>query len=265
MTNNTINIIGCGWLGSALGNYLATKDYHVSGSTTSRDKFPGLQALGISPYQLALGNPEQTTTDQLPHAKTAIILLSPRVLSPHMDELTQHLKDGGTQYLILASSTAVYPNTNDWVKEHQAVHQKSPHSGVDLLAIENNLLTNEAWTTRILRFGGLYGPNRHPGSFLKHVHQLTGPNNPVNLVHQIDCVRAIHTLLDNVPVPTAFNICADAHPSRSTFYQAASQQLGLSQPDFSNKETPFKRVDNSLFKNTFDFSYLHPDPLEDMQ
>ncbi|MFB6305981.1 MAG: SDR family NAD(P)-dependent oxidoreductase, partial [Flavobacteriales bacterium] len=52
-----ISILGCGWLGLALGESLVKKGYFVKGSVTNKDSFEDLLQKKVQPYQLIL-NPQ---------------------------------------------------------------------------------------------------------------------------------------------------------------------------------------------------------------
>jgi nucleoside-diphosphate-sugar epimerase len=255
---NVITIIGCGWLGTALGKSLTTKGYKVYGSVTRKEKFEQLQGAGISPFEFKLGNPSSDITHEIPASGIAIILLNPRVIEHNFDELTQALKSAGAKHVLLASSTAVYPSNNSLVTENDAVEQESPHSGVNMLRLEQEI--QERFNSTIMRFAGLYGPGRHPSTFFRN--SKGGAGNPVNMIHLDDCVRAIHILLIAAP-EGAYNLCSDEHPTRIEFYTQASKSKGLPPPIFGDAEIPYKIVDNRLFKTAFGFRYLHPDPLKD--
>ena len=50
----TVSILGCGWLGLAVGEHLVRKGFEVKGSVTSDQKKPKLEAVGIKPYTIRL-------------------------------------------------------------------------------------------------------------------------------------------------------------------------------------------------------------------
>ena len=52
--NKTVSILGCGWLGLPLAEFLITKGYKVQGSTTSRDKLKLLTSKGINSFLIEL-------------------------------------------------------------------------------------------------------------------------------------------------------------------------------------------------------------------
>jgi UDP-N-acetyl-D-mannosaminuronate dehydrogenase len=56
--NNTIGIIGCGWLGLPLAKSLLKNSFTVKGSTTSEEKLAILAQEGIEPYKVILSETE---------------------------------------------------------------------------------------------------------------------------------------------------------------------------------------------------------------
>jgi len=50
----TISILGCGWLGLPLGEYLKQKSYKIKGSTISIEKLGLLKKKGIEPFLINL-------------------------------------------------------------------------------------------------------------------------------------------------------------------------------------------------------------------
>ena len=258
MEKNSVLIIGCGWLGTALGKDLSAKGYRVYGSVTRKENFSRLEGAGIFPFLLRLGNRPEDHAHAIPDSGIAIILLNPRIIQANLGELTQALTNSGVRHVFLASSTAVYPSSNSRVTEADAIEQDSPHSGVNMLRLEKAI--EKHFPTTIMRFAGLYGPGRHPGNFFRETRG--GALNPVNVIHLDDCIRAVHKLIIAAP-SGAFNLCADQHPARVDFYTSASKAIGLTPPLFGNEEIPYKIVDNTLFKESIGFRYKHSDPMKD--
>ena len=68
--------------------------------------------------------------------------------------------------LIWTSSTALYdPKVEGVLVEDDAIHIASRHTGVDMLALEEIHRQGDVPFVA-LRFGGLFGPSRHPVSAL---------------------------------------------------------------------------------------------------
>lgn len=263
MENKSIAILGCGWLGTALAKSLIHQGYRVSGSTTTLGKVATLKNSGIDAHLFALGNQSKTLPPEFLNADWLIISTPPAILNQSLDELTSQLKNLPELKLIMISSTAVYPSNNRIAKEEDAIHQKSPHSGIDLLNLENRM--RELGNCTTLRLGGLYGPLRHPGSFLAGKKGLNNGNAPVNLVHQEDVIGVLSLILQNRIVGEIFNVVAGKHPSRKEFYQKAAAEISLPVPDFkSEKPESFKIVDNEKVRTSLSYVFKHDDPMDDL-
>ena len=56
---NKISILGCGWLGKPLATSFLEAGFSVKGSTTSEEKVPVLEALGIDTYLVNISEFEE--------------------------------------------------------------------------------------------------------------------------------------------------------------------------------------------------------------
>ena len=253
-----IGIIGCGWLGLPLGDELVRQGHNLIGTTTQLDKFRNLKEARIKPFLFQLGNP---LPEEFLEIDLIIITIPPRI-KPYIAELEkiklQLLKS--KPWLIYISSTSVYPDKNDAVVEQDAEIIKSSHSGIALLEAEQVFDVSEFETT-ILRFGGLYSSDRHPGRFLAGKQGLAGASNPVNLIHREDCIGIIKTIVSQQIKEEVFNACSPIHPKREEYYTLAASKLGLEKPSFSDKKANFKKVNSSKLIEKLNYSFKYPNPL----
>lgn len=256
-----ICIIGCGWLGNALGKHLISRGHRVAGSTRSSAGKDRLEENGIVPLILDLGNPPSSLPDVMTEADWLILSTPPGPLAHSASWLTSNLSSGYSGRIIMMSSTAVYPDTGETVTEQDAIHRISPHSGVDLLDLEQRICSIAP--AIILRLGGLYGPGRHPGRFLAGKKGLKNGNTPVNLIHQDDVAGITSSVIDLSPEAQTLNAVAPEHPSRQLFYTTAAQDDGLEAPEFSGRNDPEsgKLVDSSRLIQTLGYVFKYPDPL----
>ena len=264
MKKYNICIIGLGWLGHALGKFLSEHGHSVKGSTTSEKKLKKIESDGMEGYILDL--PQQELPKELLEADIAIITIPPSVAHylEAIDQLVNQLGNAGIPKVIFISSTSVYPNTNGVVTESDAIHKESPHSGVDLYAVEKMFTSHGNFEATIIRFAGLYGPERNPAKFLAGKIDVSGAESRVNLIHQDDCVGIIHELIKSNGRDQIFNACAPAHPDRMTFYTSACKKLGLEPPVFTEEAQAHKIVNGSKLINYLNYTFIHPDPLLDV-
>lgn len=260
--NRRVSILGCGWLGKAVGVHLLQCGYQVAGSTTQREKFPALETLGIQPHLINLSDEPEAVNNHFFDSDILIIAVPPKLRSAgggnyvqQMLRLREIVLNHQVRQLIFVSSTAVYPDLNRVVTESDA-DPTNP-----LVAAENIFVDERDFKTTVIRFGGLVGPARHPGRFLAGKKDISGKDNPVNIIHQKDCVRIIEAIIQNESWNETFNAAADLHPSKEKFYTAASTLLNLDPPTFSNDSAPFKIINSEKLKQKLSFEFHYPDPM----
>jgi nucleoside-diphosphate-sugar epimerase len=256
----SISILGCGWVGMALGADLSKKGYLVKGSTTQESKFESLQSAGIAPYLIHF-NPSLVSINagDFFDSDVLVITIPPRRKSgltdaylQQLDSIATHVLNGTTRKIIFISSTSVYPEQNTIVTEQDADTESYLYKAESILRLRSELKTT------VVRFGGLIGPGRHPGNFLTGKKELKGANNPVNIIHQQDCIEIIRTIIDHEMWGEVFNACSDRHPTKKEFYTAASIELGLNQPEFSEDDnSPFKVVSCEKLKRLLNYRFIH--------
>ena len=281
MIDTDVSILGCGWLGRLLAIALVDHGISVRGSTTTPEKIEGLREDGIDPYLLTL-DPDLSGEGVSSFFASEVLVLNvppPRgaddVREHHrrqIDAVRTAAAEGAVEWVLFASSTGVYPNVERTVTEAdqppgqpEALPGRRRPTGRAVLEAEARLLDDEAFATTVVRFGGLYGGERHPGRFLAGRREVSRPNAPVNLIHREDCVGVLCTLLEQKVRDEVFNACADAHPTRRAVYTRAAEVLGLNPPSFDETDsTTGKTVDNRKLKTTCGYQFLHPDPLADL-
>jgi nucleoside-diphosphate-sugar epimerase len=245
-----------------VGTRLRGKGFQVLGSTTQSNKFVELERLGINPFLIDLSDETKTIIGDFFDTDVLLISIPPKLRSIGAGNYVDQMKRARemvlkqqVRHVIFISSTAVYPDLNREVFEADA-DPKSP-----LVEAENIFLEEKTLATTILRFGGLVGPARHPGKFLAGKKDVNGATNPVNIIHQEDCVNIIETIIHQNAWNKTFNASADLHPSKKEFYTQASKLLQLDPPQFSNDIAPYKIVNSDQLKQKLSFVFQYPDPL----
>lgn len=256
MKSKTISIVGSGWLGKPLAEKLQYGQHTVNLSSRSAEKVESLKQEDLRAFQLDLNNLLEVDAEFW-KADVFIVTITPAEL-PEVANLVQCMKQSNPELVIVTSSSAVYPNTGTHVVEEEAVHQQSPHSGRDVLAIEK---CYEQLPVSIVRFGGLFGGERHPGRFLASGRTVPAGDAPVNMTHLEDAIGAIEFLLDFEEAVGAVNVVSPEHPSKTVFYSAAAQHLGLENPTFFNGSGQFKVVSSKRLID-LGYSFRVENPLE---
>ena len=158
---------------------------------------------------------------------------------------------GTVRNVILISTTSVYPNLNRIVTEEDADEQNA-------IVRAEGLVRELGIPCTILRFGGLFGPGRHPGRFLTGKRDVKGGNVPVNMIHLDDCVEIITRVIQQNVWNEVLNACADDHPTRKEFYTNAAADLGVEPPIFLDDEvSEYKIVSNERLKNILNYQFIH--------
>ncbi len=268
MRNGTVSILGCGWLGTALGKNLAGKGFSVKGSVTSPEKFSSLFSAGITPYRLLL-SPEELVVEEPDFFETDVLIISvpPRritgieeVFPDQIRQLIPYIVMFGIENVLFISSTSVYPEKNQHAAESD---QFSPdkESGIALLLAENLLTSQTDFRTTILRFGGLIGADRNPARFLQKSSRTTA-NAPVNLIHQDDCVEIINAIIEQDLWGETLNACSPEHPLKKDFYGRAAEISGLPEPLVAEQVETFKTIDSTKLTRLLNYKFIYSNPMD---
>ncbi|TVR36633.1 MAG: SDR family oxidoreductase [Cryomorphaceae bacterium] len=233
-------IVGLGWLGKALYEELASRGKNVTGSRTSQKGVDSLVEEGMRAFRLVL-NPEVEgeRLEECLSAKVLVINIPPGRRDPdvelrHPQEISHLLNKAlefGVEQIIFVSSTSVFGSVKGSVDD-DAVRRPDTASGRALLRCEDLLMKKTGGKACVVRFGGLYGPDRHPGRFFAGRKDVPSGDAPVNFIHREDAVGVIVHLIENQVHGAVLNACAPAHPPKKTFYHRAALHAGLTPPQF---------------------------------
>ncbi|MEM8527090.1 MAG: SDR family oxidoreductase [Bacteroidota bacterium] len=266
----TISILGCGWLGLSLGEFLAKRGFNIKGSTTSLEKIPTLEAVGIEPFHL-IAKPQKIESKNLTKFFNSDLLIlnippgrrSANVEEDHPAQIKTIIKHTTAEHILFVSSTGVYGDKNAIAREEDelAPTRKSTKA---LAKVEQYLKRLNHKKVTILRMAGLVGGERKAGHFFAGKQNISDPEKPVNMVHRDDCIRVIHQVIKQQKWGKIYNVCADEHPSKRDFYTAQTEKLSLEPPTFkeSAKKGSYKIVSNEKVKRDLDYQFLYPDPME---
>lgn len=275
MQDETVSILGCGWLGHPLGAALVEDGYRVKGSTTTPEKQEALRADGIEPYLIRLDPDLSGEPGDFFDADILFLNIPPprrrddaeAYHLQQIDAVIDAATRGSIGWVIFASSTGVYPKVHRVVTEEDApddpdaVEAPMRSTGSVLLKAERRLQSAGGFDTTVLRFAGLYGGDRQPGRFMAGRTDVRGGDAPINLIHRDDCIGIVQAVLEQDARGDVFNACSDAHPTRREFYPEAARQLGLEPPTFSDDGGTNKIVSNAKLKRVLGYTFEHPDPL----
>jgi len=258
----TISILGCGWYGLELAKNLISLGYLVKGSSTTAEKLPMLFEAGIQPYLIDFQEDGEHYDPNFFQTDLLLISIPPKRSSSAQH--TFHKKIAGiagaaqkqqVKQVIFISSTAVYGDHNLEITELSSPEPDTA-SGMVMLEAEKLLTAQSAFTTTVLRFGGLIGPGRNPGRFFAGKQEVPNGQAPVNLVHLTDCINFTVSLIKTAAFGTIYNVCSTDHPSRQDFYMKAAEISGLPIPGFVDELLQWKRVSTQHIAPNFHYQYL---------
>lgn len=262
-------------MGLAAGRALVQQGYPVRGSTTRSSRRGMLAEAGIEPFVTTFSPEPEPAAPDLFDSDVLICTLPPGRSNaneaPYADQIAVLMAQAqahGIERVIYTSSTGVYPPTEGPVTE-EAVDPRTPHGAATpqrstaeaVRSAEQIVVTAYPERAVILRLGGLFGPERHPGRFIAGRTDVKRPEGPVNMVHQHDVVGAIQVAIEHEAAQGVFNVVAPQHPTRRAFYEAAARDYGGAPPTFADDtSTEGKRVVSTKLMDTLGYVFAYPDP-----
>jgi nucleoside-diphosphate-sugar epimerase len=244
-----VSILGCGWLGKSLAASFIEEGFSVKGSTTSEEKIEILEVLGIETHLVNIS--ESKKIDSFLETDILIIAITSKDIDG-FENLISQIQNSVVQKVIFISSTSVYGSLNKVMTEEDTV-LKNP-----LTTIENLFRENIFFDTTIIRFGGLFGDDRHPGNWFANNRKISQPKGFVNMIHREDCIEIIHEIIDQNSWNSTFNACANQHPTRRDFYTTAKLSKGFKVPEFEeNEEYKWKIISSDKVQNVLGYEFIH--------
>lgn len=240
MPTPQVLIVGCGYLGTALGLRLAAVGYEVWGLRRQPEGLPP----SIHPVAADLAQPE--TLRDLPRgmdlvfytagstARTEAAYHAAYVEGMHVLLEALQRQRQRPRRIFLTSSTGVYAQTHgEWVDETSPT-EPTHFAGRCLLEGER-VLHDGPFPATVLRLAGIYGPGRT--RLIDSVRQGTavtpsGENVYLNLIHRDDCVGALYRLM-RLAYPAPLYLGVDHHPvEQGALLRWVAAQLGMPPPPF---------------------------------
>ncbi|OXY83214.1 NAD(P)-binding domain-containing protein [Oceanimonas doudoroffii] len=230
-TEQSVAILGLGWLGEPLARTLLTQGWQVAGTTRDEEKAARLNDAGIVTLCWDFSAAMPARWPERLRAHTLVLCVPPGKVDdyPHtLGALARLAVAGGVQRVIFTSATSVYGGTG--IKTEADAAPDGPR-GERMLAAERAVQAYSAAQVLVLRLSGLVGGSREPGRFLSG-KRFDGGDEPVNLVALEDLLRFIPALLARSDWPAVVNVSAPHHPARRDFYGEAARLQGLPPPEF---------------------------------
>ncbi len=240
-------IIGCGYLGARLAPRLIERRPTVYG-TTRGGRVAELAALGVRPLIVSVTQPvtfaalrpaiEAESLDVyylVPPGRMGASPSPRQVVIGGVAHLVKQLRHANVRRAVLASSSAVYGQTDG--RRIDADTPPEPAGDRARLLLEGERLwLNAGEPYHVIRFAGLYGPQRVIG--LRAVADgspiVGNPDALLNLIHVDDAVDLLLAVMDS-PSPARIELGCDGRPvARRDYYTHLAQRMGLPAPAIVN-------------------------------
>jgi nucleoside-diphosphate-sugar epimerase len=249
-----LGIVGLGWFGIDLAQYLKPK-FEIVGTKRTSESVTSLDLKGIDAFPLDLSNPIDTQTlAKVFNVDRFVLNVPPGIRDEgnarkYVEMMSRCLKALNTfqvEQLIFVSSTGVFGATQEVVDE-KTLPIPDSESGKALFEAEEMFKEKFKGSTTILRPAGLVGKGRHPVKYLAGRKNLGGRFHPVNLVHLNDLISVTEFILESEEHLPVVHAVIDHHPQKAEYYSKAAEMLSLPQPEFDEKDISLGRQVNSIF------------------
>ena len=115
----TISLLGSGWLGLALIRFLQRRSFSVKASTRTTNRLNELRDFGAIPYVVDIDNLTGDIEAFLDSDSLIVNITSKNI--PSYIELIRHIESSNVRRVLFVSSSSVYQNTNDVVRESEGL------------------------------------------------------------------------------------------------------------------------------------------------
>ncbi len=257
----TISILGCGWYGFELAKKLVQQHYIVKGSSTTPEKLDLLATHRIRPFLINFQKDKESYDPAFFQTDVLFICIPPNRRAGQQSDFSAKIahianaaKLNKVNQVVFISSTAVYGDINEEITE-LTVARPETESGRAILEAEKLLSSQQAFTSTIIRFGGLIGPEREPGRFFAGKTDVPNGRAPINLIHLDDCIGLSLSLLKNGTFGHIYNACSPDHPSKQQFYTTAALRTQLPAPVFKDELLNWKII-STIQSPLVNYKYL---------
>ena len=270
--SNTITILGCGYLGTALAEHCIGKGFTVSALTRNAETAKKLHSLGVS--QVVEAQLQENEWHSQLDSNQDFVVNCVGASSPDnqgyitsyvegQDSVMKWLERGSVGSFLFTSSISVYPQTEKRFVDETASCAGVSEKGGLLLAAEQKCFPPVSTVKRsfILRLAGLYGPDRHLLiDKVKNGQEFQGNADRIlNLIHRDDAVKAILNCLesDQSNIGRIYNVSDGSHSTRGQIVTWLAEKLKVTVPTFQENDeegTPNRKVSNNRILDELSWS-----------
>jgi nucleoside-diphosphate-sugar epimerase len=231
-----VAILGCGYVGLELGRQLTESGHDVVGVRRSDEGLDAIAAAGFDAVRADVTDAASLSAvpdvDWLVYAVSAGGRGVEAARAAYVDGLRTVAETFGARgsppdRLVYTSSTGIYgDHGGDWVDETTTPDPATDRQRV-LLEAEQVALEHEAIDGTVVRFGGLYGPNRY-----RLEYYLDGPvtEGYLNSIHRDDAAGVAH-LVETDRARDEVVLAVDDEPvSKWEFADWLADECGVDRP-----------------------------------
>ena len=266
MKQHQVSLLGCGWLGMPLAEFLIKNDFKVKGSTTSPSKISSLRDIEVEAFLILL---EETGCEGfveafLSDSETLVIAIPPGLRKnpksdyvAKMNHLVPYVETSSIKNVLFISSTSVYQDNEFFpITTEKREFYAETNVAKQLLEVERLFSENSNFRTTILRFSGLFDAKRHPAQYLSGRKGIKNPKAPVNLIHQSDAIRVIHQLVTQQKWGDVYHAATTPHPTKKDYYTNVCSDMGIAPPIYDEAaESLGKVIVSTKLIESLDFEF----------
>lgn len=274
-------IIGCGYVGLALGHRLSASGVEVHGMRRTSDGDAELISAGIHPVRGDLTRPEDLHALAGGFDWVVNTVSSSRggadayrdVYLGGAKNLVAWAAGRGLQKLVYTSSTSVYAQTDGLTVDESSPAEPAGDTGRLLVETENvflNAARNGSLPAVVLRVGGIYGPGR--GHLFHQFLAGEARSEPkggrwLNMIYRDDVASAIEAALRHGKAGEIYNAVDDEPVRQGAFLEHIARETCRPLPPPASSETPDrprkrgitnKRVSNRRLKSELGWTPVFP-------
>lgn len=241
-------VVGCGYVGLALANQLSARGHAVIGVRRSDAGLDAIDAVGHGVEAVRADATDRASLSVLPDADAVVFAASSggrgaeAAKEVYVDGLANVIDEYGSRTsppdrLVYTSSTGVYgDHGGGWVDEETPVEPTTEKTRV--LAEAERIATERAREAGIdgtvVRFAGLYGPDRY-----RLERYVEGPVTAgyLNMIHRDDAAGSIRHLLETDRARDRVVLVVDDEPvDKHAFADWLADACGVPRPEKLSKD-----------------------------
>jgi len=273
-------IVGCGYVGLALGTELVKQGHHVLGVRRSAVADAEMKSAGITPLPADLARPEDLAKLPGPFDWIVNTVSSAKggveeyrqVYLQGTRNLLQWLSASPPKKFVYTSSTSVYGQNDGALVQEASRTEPASETGRVLVETENLLRAaaqQGKFPAVILRVAAIYGPGRGHLflRFLKNEAEIAGNGERIlNMIHRDDLVGVLICALKSGRPGEIYNAVDDEPVAEIHFFRWLSGRVGKPMPPFSSeagngaRKRGFtsKKVSNHKLKMELGYQFKYP-------